>query len=325
MYSATTIANTVTNALVPSVLKRRIGNLAYKLELPPSAKFYPVVSVAQLEPAPNEPDPYSRSHNRTPQEIDADSGEVPIEYVHSILACRKSRGKMEYLVKWQNLGPIHNAWVKEEDLTHCREKIEAYEERRIILNDPDQRRPTVRQHPPAVPERTQPHRAARDNVRYNESESDDTESIDVERSDGSPANGEDETQPQPEPPHPEPEASLLPQPPETTEVTEGFEPRQLLPPARIQETSRLSTADVETPQQASESSSRARPARALIPMIPRLSRAEVKRWLETPVNMEAPQTPQRVIRPATGLILVAANFPERKFASTFFQGFAGIL
>ena len=50
----------------PSVTKKTAyscgnsGNLAYKLDLPKIWRIHPVISIAMLEPAPKEEDPYQR-------------------------------------------------------------------------------------------------------------------------------------------------------------------------------------------------------------------------------------------------------------------------
>ena len=44
----------------PFIILERIGELAYKLDLPDIWKVYPVMSVAMLESAPKGEDPYNR-------------------------------------------------------------------------------------------------------------------------------------------------------------------------------------------------------------------------------------------------------------------------
>ncbi|SMY25221.1 unnamed protein product [Zymoseptoria tritici ST99CH_1A5] len=85
----------------PFKIKKKVGKLAYKLHLPPGAglKFHPVVSVAQLEPAPRGPDPYNRPATEQPEFIDVANGPRLTEYVEAILSKRRSNRKLQYLVK----------------------------------------------------------------------------------------------------------------------------------------------------------------------------------------------------------------------------------
>jgi len=48
---------------------RRVGCLAYKLDLPSNLHIYPIVSVAQLEPTPAELDPYERPQPDYPDAV----------------------------------------------------------------------------------------------------------------------------------------------------------------------------------------------------------------------------------------------------------------
>lgn len=53
----------------PFRILSRVGKLAYKLQLPPTMRIWPVVSVAQLEPATG-PDPYNRVRDDEPPPVD---------------------------------------------------------------------------------------------------------------------------------------------------------------------------------------------------------------------------------------------------------------
>ena len=54
---------------------RKKGNLASQLELPPIMKIFPVISIAQLKPAPMDADPYQRERNMP---------EVPVRYIDDL-------------------------------------------------------------------------------------------------------------------------------------------------------------------------------------------------------------------------------------------------
>ena len=55
----------------PFKILAKVGQLAYKLELPPIMRIHPVISIAQLEPAATTagPDPYKRSINSEPLSV----------------------------------------------------------------------------------------------------------------------------------------------------------------------------------------------------------------------------------------------------------------
>ena len=88
---------------------REYGNLAYKLDLPEIWKVHPVISVAMLEPASKDFDPYQRPRDQGQNPVvdneDPDQREYEIEALLDKREVRKrGRGKgtvTEYLVKWK--------------------------------------------------------------------------------------------------------------------------------------------------------------------------------------------------------------------------------
>lgn len=118
-------------------VKRRVGNLAYELELPPTMNMHPVVSVQWLtEAIPPGRDPYKRDHKLPgpvePAEED-DDGEWRDEYEHyeveRIEDKRVSRGRIDYLVKWAGWPKQFNVWMRKEAI-EAEELIREYEESR---------------------------------------------------------------------------------------------------------------------------------------------------------------------------------------------------
>lgn len=97
----------------PFAVKRRVGRLAYELELPPHWAVHPVFSVAFLEKYPQEPDPFLRpipDHPGPRSSTDGKWQEFEV-LVEAILdkCLRQSRGKRrqvvcEYLLKWKGYG-----------------------------------------------------------------------------------------------------------------------------------------------------------------------------------------------------------------------------
>ena len=74
-------------------------------------RIHPVISIAHLEPAPAGQDPYKRDRhaNQAPIQNEDHRLEDDDLFVERFLDKKISRGKIEYLVKWQDSGPQHNA------------------------------------------------------------------------------------------------------------------------------------------------------------------------------------------------------------------------
>jgi hypothetical protein len=117
----------------PFVIKRRIGRLAYELDLPPHWAVHPVFSVAFLEKYPQEPDPFQRPIPDHPGPLSSDGKWEEFE-VEAILdkRLRQTRGKrrqiVEYLLKWKGYGNEFNMWYSEDELANCKELIAGYEQ-----------------------------------------------------------------------------------------------------------------------------------------------------------------------------------------------------
>lgn len=97
----------------PFPIIRRVGNLAYELELPATLKVHPVFHVVVLK--------RYRSDGRTqpppPVEVDDDG---PLYAVENLIAHRldkRTKRPKEYLVKWAGYGEEHNSWVAAKDIT----------------------------------------------------------------------------------------------------------------------------------------------------------------------------------------------------------------
>ena len=109
----------------PFTVVKRIGKTAYELELPANMKVHDVFHVSLLKP-------YHKDGRvqPPPPELMVD-GQEEFE-VELILDCRlKKSGKKsrkEYCVKWRGYGHEHNTWEPEGKLSHCLEKIQAYEQ-----------------------------------------------------------------------------------------------------------------------------------------------------------------------------------------------------
>ena len=117
----------------PFPIKRRIGRLAYELELPPEWRVHPVISVAQLEPVPKESDPYARPRPTHPPavEMEGDTEDFKSYEVEKLVGRRiRKFGRTEtiqYLVRWLGYGSEHDTWRSLSVLDNSMELVEAYE------------------------------------------------------------------------------------------------------------------------------------------------------------------------------------------------------
>ena len=105
--------------LNPFKIVRNIKNVSFELRLPPNMRIYPIFHISLLEPAdPNIP------QGPVP-EIHPDSQEFEDE-VEKILDVRKSRRRLQWLVKWLGYGNEHNIWEPRTNLTHCEEAMQEF-------------------------------------------------------------------------------------------------------------------------------------------------------------------------------------------------------
>ena len=117
----------------PFKILRRIGNLAYELDLPSNIKIHPVISVAHLLPKRPGVDPYSRAIPEPgPVEDNQhsdDDAEGDVYETERILDQRGEGSRREYLVKWKGYGHQYNTWEKEHALRHSKELLDDYLDR----------------------------------------------------------------------------------------------------------------------------------------------------------------------------------------------------
>ncbi|KAJ6010298.1 hypothetical protein N7451_001710 [Penicillium sp. IBT 35674x] len=129
-----------------STVLKRVGRLAYRLDLPPDLKIHPVISVVHLEPAPPGDDPWER-----PQADTGDTHEPTFDarfpHEHELfdvdeILCKRTRfhpGRLpksgirgsstEYLIRWAGKSAKWDKWVHESDLIGCSELLKEFNER----------------------------------------------------------------------------------------------------------------------------------------------------------------------------------------------------
>jgi len=110
----------------PFVVKRKIGQRAYELELPARMKIHPVFYVGLLEPYRESTDPERKQDPPLPDEVDNELSFV----VDKIVDSRwfgPAKGKfparfVQYMVVWAGYGPEENSWEPYEVLEGTAEK-----------------------------------------------------------------------------------------------------------------------------------------------------------------------------------------------------------
>lgn len=114
----------------PFRILAKVGNLAYKLDLPPTMSIHPVISIAQLEPKVSGDDPYKRPRDDNNQPaVENQDDSYPSFEIESLLDKRITRGIPQYLVKWKGWDHSWNTWYKVEDLAEAGELVQECEAR----------------------------------------------------------------------------------------------------------------------------------------------------------------------------------------------------
>ena len=119
----------------PFQIVKKIGRLAYRLEVPSDWRIHPVFSVAQLEPAPNPSEyPFHRPRSQQPPSVfvedDTDKHKsFEIDCLFNKRMVRKDRGlTIKYLMRWTGYGPEWDRWYNVKNLDNAADLVRAYEE-----------------------------------------------------------------------------------------------------------------------------------------------------------------------------------------------------
>ena len=152
----------------PFKVLKKVGNLAYQLELPDIMRIHPVISIAQLEPASDQSeDPYQRVH-KPPPPVEESQDDVqakpdltkdfkPYE-VERLLNRRGTGDNVKYLVKWKGYGNQHNVWYPVHALANSQDLIKEYDDR--IATDPTRKRRQAAITPQVAKQRGRPRHVA---------------------------------------------------------------------------------------------------------------------------------------------------------------------
>ena len=110
----------------PFKVLRRVGRLAYKLDVPTHWRIHPVVSVTMLEPMPG-PDPYERPVPEEPDSVyvEGDTDAYKSWEVEKVLDKEGDR----YLVRWKGWNSAHDAWRTKSQLANASDLVREYEDK----------------------------------------------------------------------------------------------------------------------------------------------------------------------------------------------------
>ena len=108
----------------PFQILARIGQVAYKLDMPANLKMHNVFHVSLLKPHRSD----GRVQPPPPPILLESSLEYEVERLldHRHVKRGRTRTRNQFLVKWLGYGPEHNTWEPESNLTHCEELLANY-------------------------------------------------------------------------------------------------------------------------------------------------------------------------------------------------------
>ena len=89
----------------PFEIEDKVGLVAYKLSLPPTARIHPVFHVSQLKRSVS---PYVSVHPFPP--MLSEDLEMQVQPEAALKARKMTDGSIEVLIKWQNLPATDNTW-----------------------------------------------------------------------------------------------------------------------------------------------------------------------------------------------------------------------
>ena len=115
----------------PIKVLERIGNLAYRLEIPSHWRIHPVISVAHLEPKKKDPFQRPMPTNPGPVHMEGDTEDLQSWEIEKLLnkrtRTRKGKKIVQYQVRWLGWGPEWDQWYDLDKLDNAKELVEEYE------------------------------------------------------------------------------------------------------------------------------------------------------------------------------------------------------
>ena len=110
----------------PFKVLRRIGKLAYKLDLPQHWRIHPVISIAMLEPTPSGEDPFNRPVPEQPDSVYVE-GDTETNKSWEVERIVDKQGE-KYLVRWKGYGPEEDRWRTKAQLGNAMDLVRDYED-----------------------------------------------------------------------------------------------------------------------------------------------------------------------------------------------------
>ena len=101
----------------PFSVVQKVGNVAYRLQLPVDWQIHDVFHVSQLKGSVGD------VNGESGIEIE---GQTEFE-IERILQSRVVRNRKEYLVKWKGYNDFENSWVKAHDMGNAQELVQQFE------------------------------------------------------------------------------------------------------------------------------------------------------------------------------------------------------
>ena len=152
----------------PFQISKRVGRLAYKLEIPDGWLVHPVFSIAQLEPCPSPgSDPFVRStqHHIPPVSTNEDGSiNYKIERLLNKRVFKKGKGySTEYLVRRKSYGPEWDKWFNVKRLENAQDLVDECEDemREVRYTTPFSGTTSTNPTPRTSPKRGQGHPPSR--------------------------------------------------------------------------------------------------------------------------------------------------------------------
>ena len=112
----------------PFRVLKRVGKVAYKLELPPKLKVHPVFHVSMLKPFhEDQKDPARGDYTRAPAGVKTTyDKEVESILADPMVRQKNYRPRHEYLVYWKGLPKSERSWESAEALWKFQDKIDQF-------------------------------------------------------------------------------------------------------------------------------------------------------------------------------------------------------
>ncbi|KAI0992857.1 hypothetical protein K3495_g15327 [Podosphaera aphanis] len=109
----------------PFKIIEAVGNYAFKLELPKSARIHPVFHVSLLSPVATYPLPGQTSV--LPPVLDAE-GDDPEYEIEKIIGSHWQNGELHYLVRWKGYGPEDDWSIPANQIEGFKDLVREYHE-----------------------------------------------------------------------------------------------------------------------------------------------------------------------------------------------------